>query len=232
VKALIDMDLVCFRSSASAENDDCGLAIWRMNSLLDRILDTVGAKEYEAFLTGTTNFRKVVYPEYKANRTAPRPRHLQECRDYAVKHMGAVIAPNGLEADDSLGMNQTDDTIICSLDKDLLMIPGRHFQWSISGKNWSKEDTFLDQTYIEGMRLFYKQCITGDTSDNIKGIKGMGKARASKELDKLSDEQAMFNRVKYLYGNDEEFLMNARVLWIMRSIDDDYGERFNAQLQK
>jgi 5'-3' exonuclease len=232
MRALIDMDLVCFRSAASAEDDDCGIAIWRMNSLLDRLLDKVGATEYEAYLTGETNFRKVVYPEYKANRTAERPKHLPECRAYAMKQMGAVLAPNGLEADDSLGMNQTDDTIICSLDKDLLMIPGKHFQWAISGKNWKKEDMFLDQTYLEGVRLFYKQCIKGDASDNIKGIKGMGEARANKELDKVIDEQAMFNRVRYLYGNDEEFLMNARVLWIMRSIDDDYGDRFNALLQK
>ena len=38
----------------------------------------------------------------------------------------------------------------------------------------------------------------------------------------------MFNIVRDIYGNDEEFLMNARVLWILRTPNDDYKERFNA----
>ena len=67
--ALIDMDLVCFRCAASAEEDDLGIAIYRMNELLDQILEKTGATEYRAFLTGEDNFRKQIYPEYKANRT-------------------------------------------------------------------------------------------------------------------------------------------------------------------
>jgi len=228
MQALIDMDLVCFRCSASAENDGAGIAIYRMNDLMDGILAKVGATEYRAFLTGATNFRKSIYPEYKANRTAPKPQYLQACREYAMNQMGAEMAPDGLEADDSLGINQTDETIICSLDKDLLMIPGKHFQWAISGKNWEKPDTWIDQTYADGMKLFYEQCIKGDTSDNIKGIPGMGEAKARKALASIHDELGMFNKVRDMYGNDEEFLMNARVLWIKRSLEDDFGDRFDA----
>ena len=230
--ALIDFDLVCFRCSASAENDGAGIAIYRMNELMDGILEKAGATEYRAFLTGATNFRKSIYPEYKANRTAPKPQYLQACRDYAMSQMGAELAPDGLEADDSLGINQTDETIICSLDKDLLMIPGKHFQWAISGKNWEKPDTWIDQTYIDGMKLFYAQCIKGDTSDNIKGIAGMGEAKARQALGNIHDELGMFNKVRALYGNDEEFLMNARVLWIKRSLEDDFGDRFDALVQE
>jgi 5'-3' exonuclease len=149
-----------------------------------------------------------------------------------MSQMGAELAPDGLEADDSLGINQTDDTIICSLDKDLLMIPGKHFQWAISGKNWEKPDTFIDQTYADGMKLFYEQCIKGDTSDNIKGIPGMGEAKARKALASIHDELGMFKRVRDMYGNDEEFLMNARVLWIKRTLEDDFGDRFDALVQE
>jgi len=230
--ALIDMDLVCFRCSASAENDGAGIAIYRMNELMDGILEKAGATEYKAYLTGATNFRKTIYPEYKANRTAPKPQYLQDCREYAIAEMGAELAPEGLEADDSLGINQTDDSIICSLDKDLLMIPGKHFQWAISGKNWEKPDTWIEQTYIDGMKLFYAQCIKGDTSDNIKGIAGMGEAKAKQALANIHDELGMFNKVRDLYGNDEEFLMNARVLWIKRTLQDDFQERFDAFIQE
>jgi len=113
-----------------------------------------------------------------------------------------------------------------------LMIPGKHFQWAISGKNWEKPDTWLDQTYIDGMKLFYAQCIKGDTSDNIKGIAGMGEAKAKQALGNIHDELGMFNKVRALYGNDEEFLMNARVLWIKRSLEDDFKDRFDALVQE
>lgn len=233
MRALIDMDLVCFRCSASAENDNAGIAIYRMNELMDGILEKTGATEYEAYLTGSSNFRNAIYPEYKANRlNKPRPQFLPDCRDYAVAEMNAEISPEGLEADDMLGIRQTDETIICSLDKDLLMIPGKHFQWAINGKNWEKPDTFIDQTYIDGMKLFYEQCIKGDTSDNIKGIEGMGEAKARKALASIYDELGMFNKVRALYGNDEEFLMNARVLWIKRTLEDDFGDKFDALVQE
>lgn len=233
MKALIDMDLVCYRCSASAENDNAGLAIYRMNQLFDDILEKTQSSEYQAFLTGATNFRKTIYPEYKANRTAPKPQFLKDCRDYALSSMNAELAPEGLEADDALGICQQDEgTIICSLDKDLLMIPGRHFQWAISGKNWEKPDTFLYQDYNDGLRLFYEQCIKGDKSDNIKGIEGMGEAKAKKALANLYDEESMFHKVRSMYGNDDEFLMNARVLWIKRSLDDDFKDRFDAYIQE
>lgn len=230
--ALIDMDLVCYRCSASAENDNAGIAIYRMEELLDNILEKTGSTEYRAFLSSDKNFRKQIYPEYKANRKAPKPQFLKDCQEYAQEKMNAEIAPEGLEADDALGIHQTKETIICSLDKDLLQIPGKHFQWEISGKNWSKPDTFIDQHYIDGMRLFYEQCIKGDRTDNIKGIEGLGEAKSKKLMAKYDDEIAMFKRVRELYGNDPEFLMNARVLWIKRHLDDDFQDRFDALIQE
>ena len=87
--ALIDFDLVAYRSAASAENEEVGVAIHRMEELLDGILQKVQANSYKAFLTGSKNFRKEIYPEYKANRTAPKPKWLQECRAYAIANLGA-----------------------------------------------------------------------------------------------------------------------------------------------
>ena len=83
--ALIDMDLVCFRSAASAEEESVGIAISRMKDLFEGIQTKVGATSYRAFLTGPNNFRKTINPLYKANRTAPKPRHLSALQDYAVR---------------------------------------------------------------------------------------------------------------------------------------------------
>lgn len=227
--ALIDMDLVVFRCAASAENDEFGIAIYRAEELLDNILTKVEATSYKAYLSSSSNFRKKIYPEYKAHRTAQKPIHLASLREYAVDKMNAVIAPEGLEADDMLGIDQDKQdgtTTICSLDKDLLQIPGHHFQWEIGTTTWNKPDTFLTQSELEGYRLFYEQCIKGDATDNIKGIPKMGKVRATKELEGCTTELEMFNKVRELYGNDDEFKMNAGCLWILREMDIKFSDKF------
>lgn len=225
--ALIDFDLVAYRCAASAENDNAEIAIYRMNELLDLILTTTGATEYKAFLTGKKNFRKTIYPEYKANRTQPKPQFLGECREYACEHMGAEITEHDMEADDYLGIHQTEDTIICSLDKDLLQIPGKHFQWAISGANWSKPDTFLEQSELEGIRLFYEQCLKGDKSDNVKGIEGIGEAKARKILKDCKTEKEMLEILLDKYSHEDEFLLNAQCLYILRDFEDSYLRRYD-----
>jgi DNA polymerase-1 len=232
MQALIDQDLLCYRCAASAENDDLGIAIYRIDELLDNILTKTEATSYRAFLTGPNNFRKQIYPEYKANRTQPKPRHLEDLRVYSLDKLNAELAPANLEADDALAINQTEETIICSLDKDLLQVPGKHFSWEISGKGWNRPDTFTDQTELEGLRLFYKQCIKGDPSDNVKGIVGVGTKGADKLLDNCQTDEQMFKAVRKAYDNDAEFIMNASVLWILRSLDDKWEDRFYAYIQE
>ena len=232
MQALIDQDLLCYRCAASAENDDLGIAIYRIDELLDNILNKTEATSYRAFLTSSSNFRKQIYPEYKANRTQPKPRHLRDLQVYSLEKLNAEYAPDGLEADDALAINQTEDTVICSLDKDLLQVPGHHFSWEINGKGWSRPDTFIEQTELEVLRLFYKQCLKGDTSDNVKGIEGLGEKKAAKILADCSSHLEMFNIVRDLYGNDDEFIMNASVLWILRSLDDNWKDRFDALIQE
>lgn len=236
MKALIDMDLVCYRSAASAENEEVGIAIHRMEELLDNILQKVQANSYKAFLTGSKNFRKKIYPEYKANRTSPKPKWLQECREYAIANLGVEVATENLEADDMLGIYQTADTIICSLDKDLLQIKGKHFQWSIQGgpeeKRWVKEDKFITQTELEGSRLFYEQCLKGDTSDNVKGVKGLGEAKAKKLLVGCETELEMLNICLDSYATEDEFLMNAQCLYVLRKENDSYLQRYERVLNE
>ena len=232
MQALIDHDLVVFRCAASAENDSLNIAIHRVETLLDELLTKTKADSYRAFLSGKSNFRKTIYPEYKANRTAPKPIHLEALREYALEKQNAELAPDTLEADDALGINQTDDTIIVSLDKDLLMVPGKHFSWEINGKGWNKPDKFFTQDVIGGMRLFFEQCLKGDTADNIKGIEKIGNKRAKALLADCVTEQEMFDTVRDAYSNDEEFIMNASVLWIMQHEEDIWKDRFNAYVQK
>jgi DNA polymerase-1 len=224
--ALIDLDLVCFRCAASAENETLDIAIHRMQELLDQLLEKTQATEYKAFLSGKGNFRKTIYPEYKAQRSSVKPIHLQDLREFACSNLGAEVTENNLEADDYLGIYQNAASIIVSLDKDLLQIPGKHYRWGISTSKWVKEEEYITQTELEGSRLLYEQCLKGDTSDNVKGVKGIGEKGAKKLLAECKTEQEMKDVCLQQYSTEEEFLMNAQCLYILRSFDDSYLKRY------
>jgi len=224
MKALIDADIVAYRVACTLEDDDAEDFVYaRTEDLIDNILVNTEATEYRLFLTGKNNFRYTIYPEYKAHRPKEKPFWLEKCRQYLIATFNAEVV-NGQEADDALGIAQTEDTIICSIDKDLLMIPGRHYNFV--------KDEFQEVTNDSGMRHFYMQCLTGDRSDNIKGIEQIGPKKAEKILVGCVTEQELFNAVREAYSNDEEFLMNGRVLWIRRKENEDWKERFDTLIQE
>lgn len=224
MKALIDADIVAYRVACTLAEDDAEDFVYaRTEDLVDQILVNTEATEYRLFLTGKNNFRYSIYPEYKAHRPTEKPFWLEKCREYLIATFNAEVI-NGQEADDALGINQTEDTIICSIDKDLLMIPGQHYNFV--------KDEFITVTPESGIRHFYMQCLTGDRSDNIKGIEKIGPKKAEKILAGCVTEQEMFNAVRDAYSNDEEFLMNGRVLWIRRKENEDWKDRFNELVQE
>ena len=225
MKALIDADIVAYRVACTLEEDDAADFVYaRAEDLIDSILVNTEATEYRLFLTGKDNFRYALYPEYKANRRdKEKPFWLENVRQYLKANFNAEVI-DGQEADDALGIAQTDDTIICSIDKDLLMIPGKHYNFV--------KDEFITIDKDQAMRNFYMQCLTGDRSDNIKGIDGIGPKKAEKILVGCITEQELFDAVREAYSNDEEFIMNGRVLWIRRQENEDWKDRFNALVQE
>lgn len=210
---LIDADLVAYRCSASVEpHGEEEIALLRCDRLIQELLHNTQSDQYRCFLTGPNNFRKKINTQYKANRkdTVP-PRFLQQCREFLVREWNAEIS-DGCEADDLLGITQDKEnysTKIASLDKDLLMIPGRHFNWL------HNEDSYTVPE--DGIRTFYKQMLIGDRSDNIFGVDGIGKVKAAKIIDPLETEEEMISKVLALYHGDvNRFLMNAQCLWILQ----------------
>lgn len=231
--ALLDGDLILFRCAASAENDPVDIAIHRAEELLDLLITKTEATEYKFFISGDGNFRKEIYPEYKGNRTAEKPKHLLDLREWAITKANAEVSQHQLETDDYLGIYQaTEGTTIVSLDKDLLQIPGKHYRWAIATAKWSKPEQYITQTDLEGLRLFYEQCLKGDVSDNVKGVKGVGEKGATKLLAPCTTEREMIDVCLEQYNSEEEFLMNAQCLYILRSFDDSYLTRFNTHMER
>ena len=225
--ALIDSDIIAYRCAASAENEPVDVAIMRVDNMIMEILGL--ETDYISFLSGKNNFRKEINPNYKANRKdIVRPQHLDSCRNYLVTEYNSIIT-DGYEADDALGFNLTEETVIYSIDKDLLMIPGHHY-------NFVKKE-YREVSETDALRAFYRQMLIGDSSDNIQGVAGIGKVKAAKLIDPLETEEEMYSIVRKLYypvpdckliEDEERFYMNADCLWIMRK----EGERFSHRHEK
>lgn len=221
--SLIDGDLVAYRCSASAESDPVDIAIIRADRLMRDILEATESEKYRVFLSGTVNFRKEIDPEYKANRKdKPEPIHLQQVREFLIKEWKAEVQ-DGIEADDALGINQTIETIICSLDKDLLQIPGHHYRWPISTTKWSKEAEYLNISKLDGLRNFYISSLVGDRSDNIVGVDGIGPVKAKKLLNGCESAKEMYEICKEQYNDEERYHRNLKLLWILR----EHGKVFD-----
>ena len=184
------------------------------------------------YISGKTNFRDkvaVTHP-YKGTRDVThKPVYYQEIKDYLIDHWDAIVV-EGMEADDAMGIYQYQNlptvvdqmylmegdikqTCICTIDKDLDMIPGWHY-------NFRKGEMYLT-TLEESDYFFHTQMLTGDRVDNIMGIKGIGPVKANKLLKGKSFEERehiIFNEYKKFFGQQwpERHKENEQLLWILR----------------
>src|ERR1700693_4301387 len=134
--AVIDGDLIAYRAAASCKEDDSqDIACIRAERTIRDILEQTSSPDYWLYLSGLSNFRYDLYPEYKANRKdIKRPQWLQTVREFLVIEWQADVT-DGYEADDAIGIKSKElellpiNPVICSLDKDLLQIAGVHYNW-------------------------------------------------------------------------------------------------------
>ena len=135
------------------------------------------------------NFRLDVDCTYKWKRNRnDRPGNYQAVRDGLTDRFESIERPR-LEADDVMGILQTapgntvvrqqllrgGETIIISVDKDMLQIPGLHYNPVTRKRTLVKK--------IDGDHLHMLQTIMGDTVDNYDGIPGVGIKGATKYLE-------------------------------------------------
>lgn len=197
-------------------------AVHTMGLMLQSFIEELNANRADVVvhLSGPSNFRYGVatYKPYKGNRDAAhRPTHEQGLKDYLTDEWNAKFSVDQ-EADDDMGIAQwtawdsgdEHSTVIVSLDKDLRMIPGLHY-------NFVKKET-SHITLPEANRNFWRQLVMGDTTDNIPGIPGAGPKKADKLLSEPDFRQAIANEYKLAYGDEWRRAMNemGQLLWIRR----------------
>jgi len=183
------------------------------------------------FSSKAGSFRQMVYDGYKKSRKGKRKPVLMDPLKQWVYDNWEVIEEPWLEGDDILGvwggsydqdsrMTAGPVKVMCSIDKDMLTVPGYHYNWDKSdlGVVWVGRDT--------ASKNFYLQTLSGDTVDDYPGCPTIGPKRALKILDEaLNSNVPMWEAIVKTYekhGKDELFaLQMARCAYILQPEDFD-----------
>lgn len=187
---LIDGDSICYICSKGSLEE----SIDAVDSCLKSIFKATDAEEYIIFLSKGPYFRHVINPEYKGQRKASSLLWLKTLKMYLVEKYHATTPPE-IEADDAVAYYKVlmPDAVICAIDKDVLkQVPGKHYNYMT--RKW------VTTTEEEAYKWLYLQALMGDSGDNIKGLPGIGPAKAAKILDGCAPDNYKY-RVLQQYTN-------------------------------
>lgn len=223
---LVDGDIVAYKAATIAETPiDWGDGVWTlhahekdvigsMEEFMSKIIAQSECGKVITCLSGMNLYRKEVAPYYKQNRAGTRkPMLLNFAKKYLYDNYTGMIEDR-LEADDLLGILGSRDrnTVIWSIDKDLLTIPAFHL---IDGR--VVEVSEKDADY-----MFLYQTLVGDSTDNYKGCPKVGAKRAEALL---KEKGATWKTVVDAFtaqGLSEQLAVeNARLARILR--DGEYN---------
>ena len=165
-------------------------------------------------------FRHGIYQEYKANRSGKRrPLGLSDIREQIAKDFHS-ISFNGLEGDDVMGLLATGgkykDPIIVSPDKDMRGVPCT----LLAG------DDLELITRKKADRHWMVQTLSGDKTDNVEGLVGVGPVTAEKLLGDAETIEEMWAKVHQAYVKKKktyaDAIMTARLTRILRDGEYDH----------
>lgn len=230
MKLTVDADVITYQIGFASQKKVDGELLTQpvelvdhfLLKMVDSIVNTVEPDEYLLCLSGPGNFRNsiAVTKPYKGNRKdMEKPVYYDHIREVLSSgELGPCNISVDEEADDVMGYTQCaeepNDCCIATIDKDLNMIPGLHY-------NWTKESLYTISPK-EAALTFYKQLLTGDSTDNIVGIPKIGPVRAAKALSGTEDEdgwkEIVHSMYQSYYGKDCDHLIDemGKLLWIRR----------------
>ena len=217
--ALLDVEIILYKHAAKADAE--GTSLRTLKSMCIQAIDqcVIGCKASAFYLivSGRDNFRKTLYPNYKGNRGEKPPLYKPLSNAIEELYSNRWYQHDQLEADDLLGIMATNkkinNPIICSIDKDMLSVPGWHY-------NWDKDDWPSYVSQEEADYNWLVQLLMGDSTDCIEGMKGVGKVKAEKLIKKYADptlsvpEQAKNIYEKENYSLDQYYnCLNTVTIW-------------------
>ena len=162
-------------------------------------------------------FRKDIYPEYKANRSA-MPEDLVPQIPYIKRVVEAFNLPGiekaGYEADDIIatlagkfaakGMEVT----VVTGDKDLMQIVSDRVCLLDTMKDKISGPAEVFERFGGADKVVEVQALAGDSSDNVPGVPGIGEKTAKALIDEFGDVETLLASLDQLKGKRRENLEN------------------------
>jgi len=212
-----------------------------MNILIKVVQDVSADKLVVAFDMRGHNFRKDIYPEYKANRKGmpdDLAAQMPILHDLLAKMHVTVVEKAGIEADDIIGTvtkHSDMDNYVVSGDRDMLQLVSPTVTVLLTKRGVTEVENVTPETLKEIYNLTPAQVIEykalrGDTSDNIPGVRGIGEKTAMVLLEKYGDIDSLFANVdkekgalhdKLVEGKDMAYV-SKQLATIVRNADVEY----------
>ena len=157
-----------------------------------------------------TVFRREIDPNYKAHREPmpeDLPSQIERCREMAESFSVPIYQEPGFEADDVLGTladqaaAQGFDTWICTLDSDLLQLVTDDISVYLYNPYKSEytaydgPDAVRARYEVDPPQIIDFKALVGDKSDNIPGVKGVGKVGAVKLLNQYGTVEQIYEHI-------------------------------------
>lgn len=173
--------------------------------LLDFVEQTRASHAVAAFdIALASSFRNALYPAYKANRDPAPPelkRQFEYCRELAAAFGFTVLADATYEADDLIGSVLAGirgsgwRAVIVSADKDFgQLLDANTEQWDYArGLRWGAAGVPA-RLGVEAHQVVDYLALTGDASDNIPGVPGIGAKGAAALLAHFGDLETVLAR--------------------------------------
>lgn len=178
---------------------------------LDNMMIKTKAEDYIFVLGSSLNYRKIINPKYKSNRTS-QPHPMFKILTQKVSEVFKTTYLPYLEADDTCRIIYEEDkfnNIIVSIDKDLRTFFCRLY-------NPDKPDDGIVNISVKNAQYnFFKQLIMGDSCDGYSGIKGFGEAKTKKWL---LEKERTIDDVRDLYVDNEYTIKDFNTVYNMAKI--------------
>ena len=178
----------------------------------------------------STTFRKEIYPLYKANRSAPPEDLIPQFG--LIRHATRAfnlpcIETEGFEADDIIATyaRQAEaigaDVTIVSSDKDLMQLvtANVHMYDAMKDKQIGVPDV-IEKWGVAPEKMIDLQAMTGDSTDNVPGIPGIGPKTAAQLLEEFGDLETLLSRAGEIkqVKRRENIVANAELARLSRQL--------------
>ncbi len=229
---IIDGHALCYRAyyafiknpllNSDGQNTSAIFGFARM--LLRLIADQKPDYLAVAFDPPKKSFRFGLYPEYKANRVK-MPDDLRSQIEEIKKMVGVLgitlIEEADFEADDVLGTVAKKygtgdvEVMLVTGDKDAYQLVGGNVKIYANKKGISDYEVYGEKE-VEAMlgvkpgQVIDYMALTGDTSDNVPGVKGIGEKTALKLIAAYGSLDGLYGRIDEITGKQKETLVREK----------------------